>query len=159
MKCLTASFSFSNVGYLQLLGGETAECVAQRRDDVFWLIGACQPGWCSALPAGWDAGSGDARLAEVFQRVQAISAACGRLSLSQWVVDLSATVATAKQEGGVLVRGTDPRAPLPRGDGPGSGTGQGRLRVFKTLDSVSPTDPTREKSSLPESDRNRAPSR
>ncbi len=38
-KYLTVSFPFSNAGYLQLFGGETAECVAQGLRDIFHHIG------------------------------------------------------------------------------------------------------------------------
>jgi transposase len=39
VKYLTLSFPFSNGGYLQLFGGETAECVAQGLKDIFHHIG------------------------------------------------------------------------------------------------------------------------
>jgi transposase len=39
VKYLTVSFPFSNGGYLQVFGGETAECVAQGLKDIFAHIG------------------------------------------------------------------------------------------------------------------------
>jgi transposase len=39
VKYLTLSFPFSNAGYLQVFGGETAECVAQGLQDIFTHIG------------------------------------------------------------------------------------------------------------------------
>jgi hypothetical protein len=39
VKYLTLSFPASNAGYLQLFGGETAECVAQGLQDLFARIG------------------------------------------------------------------------------------------------------------------------
>jgi transposase len=38
-KYLTLSFPYSNAGYLQLFGGETAECVTQGLKDIFAHIG------------------------------------------------------------------------------------------------------------------------
>ena len=39
VKYLTVSFPFSNGGYLQLFGGETAECVTQGLKDIFEYVG------------------------------------------------------------------------------------------------------------------------
>ncbi len=39
VRYLTVSFPFSNAGYLQLFGGETAECVTQGLHDVFNQVG------------------------------------------------------------------------------------------------------------------------
>ena len=72
VKGLTVSFPFSNAGYLQLFGGETAECVTQGLDDVFQHIGGV-PGrlvFDNASGVGRRIGE-HIRLAEVFQRFQA----------------------------------------------------------------------------------------
>lgn len=42
-KYLTVSFPFSNDGYSQVFGGETAECVCQGLQDIFEFIGAVPP--------------------------------------------------------------------------------------------------------------------
>ena len=72
VKYLTVSFPFSNAGYLQLFGGETAECVTQGLEDVFQHIGGV-PGrlvFDNASGVGRRIGE-HIRLAEVFQRFQA----------------------------------------------------------------------------------------
>ena len=38
-KYLAVSFPYSNDGYLQVFGGETAECVCQGLKDIFGYIG------------------------------------------------------------------------------------------------------------------------
>lgn len=42
-KYLTVSFPYSNDGYSQIFGGETAECVCQGLQDVFEFIGGVPP--------------------------------------------------------------------------------------------------------------------
>ncbi len=42
-KYLTVSFPFSNDGYSQVFGGETAECVCQGLQDIFEFIGGVPP--------------------------------------------------------------------------------------------------------------------
>jgi transposase len=43
MKYLTVSFPYSNNGFSQLFGGETAECVCQGLQDIFAYIGGVPP--------------------------------------------------------------------------------------------------------------------
>ena len=72
VKGLTVSFPFSNAGYLQLFGGESAECVAQGLDDVFWHIGGVPVRMVFDNASGVGRRIGEhIRLAEVFQRFQA----------------------------------------------------------------------------------------
>ena len=42
-KYLTVSFPYSNDGYSQVFGGETAECVCQGLQDIFEFIGGVPP--------------------------------------------------------------------------------------------------------------------
>ncbi|MFR3365847.1 MAG: hypothetical protein ACLTR4_00695 [Gallintestinimicrobium sp.] len=42
-KYLTVSFPYSNDGYSQVFGGETAECVCQGLVDIFEFIGGVPP--------------------------------------------------------------------------------------------------------------------
>lgn len=42
-KYLTVSFPYSNDGYSQVFGGETAECVCQGLLDIFEFIGGVPP--------------------------------------------------------------------------------------------------------------------
>ena len=42
-KYLVVSFPYSNDGYCQVFGGETAECVCQGLQDIFWYIGGVPP--------------------------------------------------------------------------------------------------------------------
>ena len=43
LKYLTVSFPYSNDGYSQVFGGETAECVCQGLQDIFSYIGGVPP--------------------------------------------------------------------------------------------------------------------
>ncbi|TCS77682.1 IS21 family transposase [Pectinatus cerevisiiphilus] len=43
LKYLTVSFPYSNDGYSQVFGGETAECVCQGLQDIFTYIGGVPP--------------------------------------------------------------------------------------------------------------------
>ena len=43
LKYLTVSFPYSNDGYSQVFGGETAECVCQGLQDIFAYIGGVPP--------------------------------------------------------------------------------------------------------------------
>ena len=43
LKYLTVSFPYSNDGYVQVFGGETAECVCQGLQQIFHYIGAVPP--------------------------------------------------------------------------------------------------------------------
>lgn len=43
MKYLTVSFPYSNDGFTQVFGGETAECVCQGLRNIFEYIGGVPP--------------------------------------------------------------------------------------------------------------------
>ncbi len=55
-KYLTLSFPFSNDGFSQVFGGETAECVCQGLSDIFTYIGGVPPVIVFDNASGWDAG-------------------------------------------------------------------------------------------------------
>lgn len=71
-KYLTVSFPYSNAGYLQLFGGETAECLLTGLQAVFTRLGGV-PRRCvfdNASAVGRKVADG-VRLTELFQRFQA----------------------------------------------------------------------------------------
>ena len=71
-KYLTVSFPYSNAGYLQLFGGETAECLLTGLQAVFTRLGGV-PRRCvfdNASAVGRKVGDG-VRLTDLFQRFQA----------------------------------------------------------------------------------------
>src|SRR5579875_3051114 len=71
-KYLTVSFPYSNAGYLQLYGGETAECLITGLQAVFERLGGVPPRliFDNASAVGRRV-AGEIRLTELFQRFQA----------------------------------------------------------------------------------------
>lgn len=71
-KYLTVSFPYSNAGYLQLYGGETAECLITGLQVIFKRWGGVPPRliFDNASAVGRKV-AGEVRLADLFQRFQA----------------------------------------------------------------------------------------
>jgi len=71
-KYLTVSFPYSNAGYLQLFGGETAECLLTGLHAVFERLGGVPPRliFDNASAVGRKV-AGEVRLTELLQRFQA----------------------------------------------------------------------------------------
>jgi transposase len=71
-KYLTVSFPYSNDGYSQVFGGETAECVCQGLQDIFEFIGGVPPLLVFDNAAGVGRRVGDAiHESELFSRFRA----------------------------------------------------------------------------------------
>lgn len=71
-KYLTVSFPYSNNGYSQVFGGETAECVCQGLQDIFEFIGGVPPLLIFDNAAGVGRRIGDAiHESELFSRFRA----------------------------------------------------------------------------------------
>ena len=71
-KYLTVSLPYSNDGFSQVFGGETAECVCQGRMDIFEFIGGVPPLLIFDNAAGVDRRVGDAiHESELFSRFRA----------------------------------------------------------------------------------------
>ncbi len=71
-KFLCVSFPYSNAGYVQLFGGETAECVAHGLQDLFHRIGGVPTRLIFDNASGVDRRVSDnVRMAEVFLRFKA----------------------------------------------------------------------------------------
>ena len=71
-KYLTVSFPYSNDGYSQVFGGETAECVCQGLQDIFEFIGGVPPLLIFDNAAGVGRRIGDAiHESELFSRFRA----------------------------------------------------------------------------------------
>jgi transposase len=71
-KFLCVSFSYSNAGYVQLFGGETAECVAHGMQDLFHRIGGVPTRLIFDNASGVGRRvSENVRMAEVFLRFKA----------------------------------------------------------------------------------------
>ena len=69
---LTVSFPYSNAGYLQLVGGETAACLLTGRQAVFARLGGVpRRGIVDNASAGGRKGADGVRLTDLFQRFQA----------------------------------------------------------------------------------------
>ena len=68
-KYLCFSFPHSNGGYIQMFGGETAECVVQGLQDIFWHIGGVPRRLIFDNASGVGRRIGDrVRLSELFMR-------------------------------------------------------------------------------------------
>lgn len=68
-KYLTVSFPYSNDGYSQVFGGETAECVCQGLQDIFEFIGGVPPLLIFDNAAGVGRRIGDATMNRNFSPV------------------------------------------------------------------------------------------